>query len=83
MIVHSADGVFGIRQWPWKLIEGKPTRPGPGGVIPDKALENKLQLYNVAEDHGEKNDVLVKHPDIVERLTKLLYQRRAEGHSRE
>jgi arylsulfatase A-like enzyme len=83
MFVHSADGVFGIRQWPWKLIEGKPTRPGFGGVIIDKASENKLQLYNVAEDPGETNDVLAKHPDIVKRLTKLLERYRAEGHSRE
>jgi arylsulfatase A len=83
MIVHSADGVFGIREWPWKLIEGKPSRPGFGGVIIDKASENKLQLYNVAEDPSETNDILAKHPDIVKRLTKLLEKYRAQGHSRE
>lgn len=83
MILHSADGVFAIRQGPWKLIEGKPSRPGPGGVIKDRASENKLQLYDIVEDPGEKNDLLSKHPEIVERLTKLLNQRRQDGHSRE
>ena len=82
MIVHSADGVFAIRQGHWKLIEGKPSRPGPGGVIKDRASENKLQLYNIVDDPGEKNDLLAKHPDIVERLLKLLNQRRNDGRSR-
>lgn len=83
MIGHSADGVFSVRQGPWKYIEGKPTRQGSGGGIKDKGAENKLQLYNVVEDPMEKNDLAAKYPEIVQRLAKLLDERRNSGHSRE
>jgi arylsulfatase A-like enzyme len=83
MIGHSADGVFAMRQGPWKFIEGKPTRHGAGGGITDKTAENKLQLYNVAEDPSETNDLAAKHPEIVERLAKLLEQERDAGHTRQ
>jgi len=83
MIGHSADGVFSIRQGPWKYIEGKPTRQGSGGGIKDKTAENRLQLYHVAKDSGEKNNLAAQHPAVVRRLAALLDQRRKEGRSRE
>ncbi len=82
-IHHSADGMFAIRQGPWKLIEGRgsggftePIRiePGPG--------EPAGQLYNLSEDLGETNNLYRQHPDVVARLTALLDQYRQQGHSR-
>jgi arylsulfatase A-like enzyme len=84
LVSHSSKGVFAIRQGPWKLIfETKgsggwvdPRDSGPFG--PDKPG----QLYNLAEDPYEKNDLWDKHPDIVERLTKLLEKIKRQGYSR-
>ena len=82
-IHHSSDGMFAIRQGPWKLIEGRgsggftePIRiePGPG--------EPAGQLYNLSEDLGETNNIYRQHPDVVARLTALLDQYRQQGHSR-
>ncbi len=83
MIGNSADGVFSIRQGLWKYIEGKPARSGGGGGIKDKTAENKLQLYNLEADPGEKKDLAAEHPEIVKRLAKLLDDQRNSGHSRE
>ena len=72
VLIHSG-GYEAIRQGPWKLIPGlgsggftKPRkrRPDPG--------EPPGQLYNLAEDPGERNNVYEAHPDIVRRLTSLL-----------
>lgn len=82
LIGHSADGVFAIRQGPWKFIEGVPARKGPGGGIVDKTAENKRQLYNLAEDPGEQHDLIEKHPDIAARLARLLQEQRTAGHTR-
>ncbi len=82
-IHHSSDGMFAIRQGPWKLVEGRgsggftePIRiePGPG--------EPAGQLYNLSEDLGETNNIYRQHPDVVARLTALLDQYRQQGHSR-
>ena len=82
-IHHSGNGMFAIRQGPWKLIEGRgsggftePARiePGPG--------EPAGQLYNLAEDLGETNNLYRQHPDVVARLAALLDQYRQQGHSR-
>ncbi|MCB9940446.1 MAG: arylsulfatase [Planctomycetaceae bacterium] len=32
----------------------------------------EIELYNIAEDIGEKNNVAAKHPEVVERLAKLM-----------
>ena len=78
-IHHSGAGVFAIRQDEWKLIigtkeggyhSGGPKRNAPG------------QLYNLAEDPYEKNNLWDKRPEVVERLTRLLEKYKKQGHSR-
>jgi len=72
---HSATGVFAIRQGPWKLI---PAHRGSGGFSQPKQLDPAKeggppgQLYNLETDPSETRNVYAEHPDIVERLTKLL-----------
>ena len=80
---HSGNGVFAIRQGPWKLIQGlgsggftapaqiKPTPGGPQG-----------QLYNLQDDPAEQKNLWTEHPEIVNRLTALLEQYKQEGYSR-
>jgi arylsulfatase A len=59
----SYGGQQTIRVGDWKAVRQKMTK---GNL--------KLELYNIADDIGEKNDVATKHPEIVTRLTKLMQQ---------
>ena len=79
MVVHSADGVFAIRQGPWKWIEGKPVLRQPPAI---RASEFKPQLYNLAEDPAEQHDVAQRYPEVAQRLAKLLDQYRQQKHTR-
>jgi len=80
MLVQSLNGRnVGIRKGDWKLIPwlgsggflGSPARvkPTPGGPAG--------QLYNLATDPGEQNNLYSKHPEVVKELTLLLKQQRA------
>ena len=79
MIVHSADGVFAIRQGPWKWIEGKSARQPP---LAARAAECRPQLYNLDDDPAEQKDLSEQHPEVAKRLAKLLDQYRQQTHSR-
>jgi arylsulfatase A len=79
MVVHNVDGVFAIRQGPWKWIEGKPAVRKP---LPIRAPECKPRLYNLDDDPAEQKDVAQQHPEVVERLAKVLDQYRRQGYSR-
>lgn len=79
---HSVNGTFAIRQRNWKLILGR----GSGGftkprVIKPKPGEPKGQLYNLEADPSESENVYRDHPEIVDRLTKLLDQYKKSGRS--
>jgi len=82
MVVHSADGNFAIRQGPWKWIKGKAHSDTKPGALKARAAEFKPQLYNLAEDPAEKNDLLDKHPDVAKRLETLLNKFREQSYSR-
>jgi len=56
LINHSMKGRFAITEGDWKLI------------LPFDKL--KMELYNLAEDPAEKNNLAAKHPDHVARLKK-------------
>lgn len=83
IVLHSCFGVFAIRQGRWKLILGtkgsggwvKPSGTGPKPGVPG-------QLYNLANDPYEKNDLWDERPETVERLTKLLEKYKKQGYSR-
>ena len=82
LVHHSVFGVFAIRQGHWKLILGTKTSGGwvkPRGRAPKPDAPG--QLYNLARDPGEKNDLWDKHPRIVARLTKLLAKYQAADRS--
>lgn len=80
---HALDGMFAVRQGPWKLILGR----GSGGftnprrrTVKEGAPEG--QLYNLADDLGEANNLYEERPDLVRRLKSLLERYRARGRSR-
>ena len=83
IVHHSSQGLFAIRQGEWKLELGlgsggfsKPQHidPTPGGP--------QGQLYNIYKDPTESDNVWLKHPDVVARLTALLDKYKREGRSR-
>jgi len=76
---HSIDGMFAIRKDKWKLILGQ----GSGGWS-RKPQEGDPpgQLYDMAADVEETNNLYLDRPDIVRELTTLLEKYKKEGRSR-
>lgn len=83
LIVHSADGVFAIRQGPWKWIEGVPVDAIKPGARKSRAAEHRPQLYQLSDDPAETQDVSAAHPEVVRELSTLLARYREGGYSRE
>jgi arylsulfatase A-like enzyme len=83
IVNHSGNGVFAIRQGDWKLIQGL----GSGGFTQPARVQPtpdgpKGQLYNLAEEISETNNLYAAKPDVVARLTALLEQYQKAGRSR-
>jgi arylsulfatase A len=74
-IHHSLNGVFAIRQGPWKLV---PDHRGSGGfsqprmLDPAKSGGPRGQLYHLGEDPAETRNRYDEEPAQVERLTRQL-----------
>jgi hypothetical protein len=82
LVSHSENGTFAIRQGNWKLILDNKTSGGwvePAGKPPDPNTSG--QLYDLESDPQEQNDLWGKHPDIVDRMTRLLEKLKSEGRS--
>lgn len=82
-INHSAIGTFAIREGDWKLI----LAPHSGGWSDPKpqsmADSSGVQLYNLTDDVGERNNLALKHPDIVLKLKAALKNNIEQGRSTE
>jgi len=82
LVSHSENGTFAIRQGEWKLILDNKTSGGwmaPAGKPPVPGSPG--QLYNLAEDPLESDDLWEKRPEIVARLTALLEKYKKDGRS--
>jgi arylsulfatase A-like enzyme len=82
-IHHSGSGMFAIRQGDWVFIDGL----GSGGFSPPRTEKAKPggptgQLYNLARDPRQQENVFAQHPDIVARMRAALNQIRTAGRSR-
>jgi arylsulfatase A-like enzyme len=67
VIHHSGSGRFAIRKGDWKFIAAK----GSGGW--SKGGDGKpSQLYHMADDRKESNNLAAEKPEIAAELTKLL-----------
>lgn len=72
-----------FRSGDWKLITGK----GSGGFSqrgqPIRTAGPNGQLYNLAEDIREQNNLYDKHPETVHYLTTMLEKVKETGRTRE
>jgi arylsulfatase A len=82
IVHHSITGAFSIRQGGWKL-ELCPGSAGWSDPRPGKEAKDapRIQLYDMNDDIGEVINVQAQHPEVVEKLTKLLQKYVAEGRS--
>jgi arylsulfatase A-like enzyme len=83
LVSHSINGSFAIREGNWKLC----LCPGSGGWSAPRPNQDDtsdlplVQLFDLSRDPGEQQNVEHLHPEIVERLTKLLEKYVADGRS--
>lgn len=84
VVTASVDGRFAIMQGDWKLILAAGSS-GYGAPPTDKqAVDQHLppvQLYHLAEDIGEQNNLQAWHPEKVRELKTLLVEHIRRGRS--
>lgn len=64
-----------IRKGNWKYFDNAPLR-GPRGK---KAPPLKVQLFNIATEQGEKNELSAERPEVAKELSELLNRYRKAG----
>ncbi|MEM9586550.1 MAG: arylsulfatase [Planctomycetota bacterium] len=88
IVHHSVSGYFAIRDATWKLClcpgSGGWTNPKPtrkNWQKADSGGQPMVQLYRMADDRGEQENVAAKYPQQVQRLREELDQIVARGRS--
>lgn len=86
LIHHSIAGQFAIRRGDWKLCfcpgSGGWSDPRPREALKDATLP-PVQLFNLAIDPGETDNVQDQHPEMVKDLTKRLVEAISRGRTTE
>lgn len=75
-VSQSSGGLLSIRRGQWKLILG----PGSGGWG-DETDGLRAQLYNLATDLGEKENLYARRPELAAEIMKLMEQVVNDGRS--
>jgi arylsulfatase A len=82
LVNHSVNGSFAIRKGPWKLCltpdSGGWSDPKPGQA---PAGSPPYQLFNLAQDPTEANNLYAQHPELVQELGELLKRQILNGRS--
>ena len=70
----SGNRLEAVRSGPWKLAVARQSENmgGAGANKKGAAAQFTPTLYNLDTDIGEKTDVAAEHPDVIERLQKLI-----------
>ena len=82
VVHHSQDGMFALREGPWKLVEGL----GSGGFTRPQREEQRPgeppgRLYHLWDDPKETTNLWTQRPDVVESLSARLTTFRRGGTS--
>lgn len=83
VVHHSINGSFSIRQANWKLelCSGSGGWSAPRPNTPTARELPPVQLYDLSADLAEQKNVQAEHPEVVDRLTKLLEKFVTDGRS--
>ncbi|RAJ07996.1 sulfatase family protein [Arenibacter echinorum] len=83
IVHHSVHGRFSIRKGDWKLLlaPGSGGRTAPFGIETIKLGLPQVQLYNMKEDLGEKNNLVAQYPEKITDLIALLESYVSKGRS--
>jgi len=89
LVTQSGEGILSMQKGDWKLVTcsgggGKWNPVGDLAVLESdggRQLWKNVQLFNTAEDLGEKSDVASQHPEKVQELMRLLKQHIEAGRS--
>jgi arylsulfatase A len=72
MITTNAQGIFAVRQGPWKYIEGKLPDTWKGNRKSTYQGQAIKQLYNIEEDPSEQKNSIETNKTIAEKMQKTL-----------
>jgi len=72
MIVTNAQGIFALRQGPWKYIEGQLPVTWKGNRKNTFQGQAVRQLYDLDSDPQEQHNVLENHPEIADQMQQAL-----------
>lgn len=82
MVLTSFEGITSLRVGSWKYIEGIVPDPDPRWLFGERLEEVNEMLFNLSEDPGEKQNVLMDNPHIASKMKSLLSRIREQGYSR-
>jgi arylsulfatase A len=86
-MILQASNTLSLRKGDWKYIRPNPDAEKAIQLYSHKksvdlGLSTEPQLYNLAEDIGETNNLAVEHPELVAELEALLEKQISEGSTR-
>jgi len=80
-VSQSHDGLLAVRFGTWKLIAGPGGRGPWSGLSAEPRATTAGQLYQLADDLGETNNLYAEMPEVVAELAALLDRLAADGRS--
>ena len=72
MVLTNAQGIYALRQGPWKYIEGELPPTWKGKRTATYQGQTSRQLYHLENDPQEQNNVIGAHPQIAEKMQRTL-----------
>jgi arylsulfatase A len=86
VVSMSCIGTFSVRDGDYKIVEQRELIPQLMQHVRGQYLgwgaENHQQVYNVAKDASESQNIIAERPDVYERLTEVLNRYRRDGSSK-
>jgi arylsulfatase A-like enzyme len=79
-LIEESGGIIALRKGSWKFIAR--ARPNGFRAKNGKAIEARPELYDLARDIGESENVVAKNPQLVEEMRTKLEQARDQGRTR-
>ncbi|MDP6356435.1 MAG: arylsulfatase [Planctomycetota bacterium] len=78
IILEQARGIA-VRKGQWKYVKAWPRRKRKGKDQPKQPPKPREELYNLKVDPGESRNVVSKHPELAQELSKLHDKYRKQG----